>query len=45
MDEHGWGDDQSAAEREEDMLRAVNQEIATTLAAFEKRPTAVKKPA
>ena len=29
----------------QDMLRAVNQEIATTLAAFEKRPTAVKKPA
>ena len=27
----------------QDMLRAVNQEIATTLAAFEKRPTAVKK--
>lgn len=29
----------------QDMLRAVNQEIATTLAAFEKRPTAVKQPA
>lgn len=29
----------------QDMLRAVNQEIATTLAAFEKRPTVVKKPA
>ncbi|WP_224365736.1 adenosine deaminase [Hyalangium versicolor] len=29
----------------QDMLRAVNQEIATTLAAFEKRPTPVKKPA
>jgi adenosine deaminase len=29
----------------QDMLRAVNQEIATTLAAFEKRPSAVKKPA
>ncbi len=29
----------------QDMLRAVNQEIATTLNAFEKRPTAVKKPA
>lgn len=29
----------------QDMLRAVNQEIATTLASFEKRPTAVKKPA
>jgi adenosine deaminase len=29
----------------QDMLRALNQEIATTLVAFEKRPTAVKKPA
>lgn len=29
----------------QDMLRAVNQEIATTLAAFEKRPTVVKQPA
>ena len=29
----------------QDMLRAVNQEIAATLAAFEKRPTAVRKPA
>jgi adenosine deaminase len=29
----------------QDMLRAVNQEIATTLAAFEKRLTAVKQPA
>lgn len=29
----------------QDLLRSVNQEIATTLAAFEKRPTAVKKPA
>jgi adenosine deaminase len=29
----------------QDMLRAVNQEIATTLAAFEKRPTIVKQPA
>jgi adenosine deaminase len=29
----------------QDMLRAVNQEIATTLASFEKRLTAVKQPA
>jgi adenosine deaminase len=29
----------------QDMLRAVNQEIATTLAAFQKKPEAVKKPA
>jgi adenosine deaminase len=29
----------------QDMLRAVNQEIATTLAAFEKRPNPVKRPA
>ncbi|HYI00089.1 adenosine deaminase [Hyalangium sp.] len=29
----------------QDMLRAVNQEISTTLAAFEKRPTAMKQPA
>src|SRR4029078_13641012 len=29
----------------QDLLRAVNQEIAQTLAAFEKRPQAVKQPA